>query len=189
MNPLVLQLRALVKFLAAQKIPYVILGGVAVSIYGEPRLTADIDVNIILDKRRIMVFLDRAKKYGFYPALSDIEKFAGETGVMPMIFRRNKITGKFDIILAENTIEYIAIQRGRTKSIGTLRARFVSPEDLIIHKITSSRPRDLEDLKGILIRQSGKLDIEYIRYWLKKIDKVNRQSRLLKLFEKLRKDL
>lgn len=187
MNPVECQLQALVKCLTAQRIKYIILGGIAVSIYGEPRLTADVDVNIIFDKRKINEFLKRAKKYGFYPSLPHIRKIVEKTGVIPMSFRKRKIYGKFDIIIAENILEYMAIKRGRLKKIASTKARFISPEDLIIHKIVSSRPRDNEDLKGILIRQEGKLDIKYIQYWLKKIDKVNKKARLSNLFKRLLK--
>ena len=159
MSALEVQLKALVKFLSSQKIRYIILGGIAVLIYGEPRLTADIDVNIIFDKAKLNEFLVKAKKFGFCPLFPNTGKIVEKTGVIPMKFTKGKITGKVDIIIAENALEYAAIKRGRIKKIGSIKARLVSPEDLIIHKITSSRPRDLEDLKGILVRQKGRLDI------------------------------
>lgn len=189
MNALDLQLQSLVKCLSSLKINYAILGGIAVSIYGEPRLTADIDVNIILDKRLISDFMDRARSYGFYPALPQAKQIAEETGVMPIVFRKAKVKGKFDIIIAENPLEYFAIKRAGLKKIGSVKARVVSAEDLIIHKLTSYRPRDLEDIKGILICQGKKLDIEYILYWLKRIDKVDSKSQLCRLFKKLLKEV
>lgn len=181
------QLRVLTHFLSSQKIKYVILGGVAVSIYGEPRLTADIDVNIILDKSRLGDFLSIAGKYGFYLLSPDGEEIAKESGVIPLCLKKKKIGGKFDLIIAENALEYAAIQRGKTKRIGSVKARFVSPEDLIIHKISSSRPRDIEDLQGLLIRQKNRLDVKYIRAWLEKIDKVNKGVHLCSLFNRLLK--
>lgn len=186
MNSLELQLKALVKFLSEQRIKYIILGGIAVSIYGEPRLTADIDVNIILGKTRIREFLNKAKKYGFYPLFSDVKKIAEKTGVIPLKFIKGKAIGKCDIIIAENILEYTAIERGRIRRIDSIRARLVSAEDLIIHKVTSSRPRDIEDFKSILIRQRGKLNTKYIIGWLKKIDRANKKSRLCKLFKEIR---
>jgi predicted nucleotidyltransferase len=185
-NPFEVQLKALIKFLSEQKIKYIILGGIAVSIYGEPRFTSDIDVNIIFDKKKINEFLEGAKKYGFYP---DVKNIVKEPGVIPMNFIKGKITGGFDIIIAENMLEYTAIERGRVKKMGSVKVRLVSPEDLIIHKIASFRPRDIEDVNGILIRQKGKLDINYIRSWLKKIDKANRNSRTYKTFNSLLKKL
>lgn len=46
MSTFEIQLKALIKCLSEQKIKYIILGGLAVSIYGEPRLTSDIDLTL-----------------------------------------------------------------------------------------------------------------------------------------------
>lgn len=188
MSSLEVQLRKLIECLSGQRIKYIILGGIAVSIYGEPRLTADIDVNIIFDKNKISEFLKHAKKYGFYPVFPDTENIAKETGVIPMNFIKGKTTGNCDIIIAENQLEYTGIKRGRLKKTGSIKVRLISPEDLIIHKIASSRARDAEDINGILIRQKGRLDIKYIQHWLKKIDKANKSSRTYKSFKDLLKN-
>lgn len=188
MNFLEFQLQTVVKFLSAQKIKYVILGGIAVSIYGEPRLTADIDINIILDKAKISEFLIQAKKHNIYPSLPNIKKIAKEAGIIPMNLRKREMIGRFDIIIAENVLEYTAIKRGKLRKINSIKARIISSEDLVIHKIASSRPRDLEDLRGILIRQKGKLDIRYIQRWLKRIDKANKKAQLYRLFKGLLKE-
>ncbi len=187
MTSLASQLQSLVKFLIAQKIRYAILGGIAVCIYGEPRLTADIDVSIILDKERVGEFLKKAKKRGFRALIPNAKRIAKRTGVIPVGLKKGRRAGKFDIIIAENILEYTAIKRGRIKKIDSIRVRFISPEDLVIHKITSSRPRDIEDLKGILIRQRKRLDKRYIGHWLRKIDKANK-SRLYRLFKRLSKE-
>jgi len=182
MNQLELELRYLVRFLTHQKIRYAILGGIAVSIYGEPRFTQDIDVNIAFDKTKLDEFLRKARKQGFYPACAEVKKIAKKTGVIPLIFKKGRANAGCDIIIAENLIEYSSIRRGRLKKIGSVKARIITAEDLIIHKITSSRPKDIEDLKGILMRQKGKLNIKYIKSWLKKIDKTNKKSQLSKKF-------
>lgn len=185
MNSLELQLKALVNFLSSTKIDYVILGGVAVSIYGEPRFTSDIDVNIVMDKEDIDNFLKRAKIYGFHPLPSNIKEFVKKTGVVPMSFSKGKVSGRCDFIIAENPLEYSGIKRGKWRKISSFKARFVSPEDLIIHKITSQRPRDIEDVRGILVRQRGKLDIKYIETWLERLANANQKPELIKLFRDL----
>lgn len=186
MNPLDFQLRQLVKLFKATSVDYAVLGGIAVSIYGEPRLTSDIDINIMLDNDKINDFLKKASKFGFTPLPSNIKKFIKETGVIPMKFSKNRITGKCDFIIAQNILEHLCIRRARFIKIGFIKAKIITPEDLIIHKITSKRPKDLEDARGILFRQRGKLDTKYIAHWLKKIDEVVRHSELFKLFESLR---
>lgn len=185
MNHLEFQLQQLIKLMKDAKVNYAVLGGVAVSIYGEPRLTFDIDVNLILDKDKMDNFLKKAKKFGFSPLSPNIKRFVKSTGVIPMRFLKNKITGRCDFIIAQNALEYLSIKRAHFKKIHSIKVKLISPEDLIIHKITSQRPRDLEDVQGILIRQEGKLDIKYINHWLKKIAEINHQPELLKLFRNL----
>lgn len=187
MNPLKQQLKALVKIFEAAKINYVILGGIAVSIYGEPRLTADIDANIVLENAQLENFLKIAKRYNFYPIPKNIRAFVKNTGVVPLRFLKGKdIKGQCDLIIAKNIIEELALKRARIRKIDSLKIRVVSPEDLIIHKMTAYRPRDLEDIRGILMRRKGKLDIKYIEYWLGLIDKLAKQKGLLiKLFRDL----
>ncbi|KPK42171.1 MAG: hypothetical protein AMJ78_03465 [Omnitrophica WOR_2 bacterium SM23_29] len=185
MNVLKTQLLTLVKFLSLANIEYVILGGLAVSVYGEPRFTADIDVNIFLEKKKLNGFLKKAKLYGFYPIPKNINKFVKETGVIPMKFSKGTVIGRCDFIIAENAIEKLSLKRAKIKKIDSTKVRFVSPEDLIIHKITAGRPRDIEDVRGILLRQQKKLDISYIQYWLKMLEASNKQLRLSELFKGL----
>lgn len=185
MNPLEFQLKQLVKLMKDVRLNYAVLGGVAVSIYGEPRLTFDIDINVMLDNKKLDGFLNKAKRYGFLPLPSNIKKFIKITGVIPMKFSKNKVTGKCDFIIAQNILEYTGIKRARYKKIYSIKVKLISPEDLVLHKITSERPRDLEDVQGILIRQRDKLDIKYITYWLKKIAGANRKPELLRLLKSL----
>ena len=44
--------------------------------------------------------------------------------------------------------------------------KFASLEDVVIHKIIAGRPRDIEDVKSILLKNSG-YDSAYIEKWLK----------------------
>jgi hypothetical protein len=43
---------------------------------------------------------------------------------------------------------------------------FISAEDLIVHKCLAGRPRDIEDVERILVRQGLDLDMNYVRGWL-----------------------
>lgn len=185
MNPLLFQLKQLAKLMKDAKADYAVLGGVAVSIYGEPRLTFDVDVNFILEKNNVDKFLKKAKKFGFSPLPLNIKKFVENTGVIPARFLKNRMVGRCDFIIAQNILEYLCIKRARLKKVYSTKIKLISPEDLVIHKITSRRPRDLEDVQGILTRQRGRLDITYITYWLKKIAQANRKPELLKLFRSM----
>lgn len=57
--------KKVVSFLNKEKLEYIIIGGVAAGILGEPRLTGDIDVDILLDRNQLAKFLDHLKQAGF----------------------------------------------------------------------------------------------------------------------------
>ena len=182
------QLRQLVDFLEEAGIDYAVLGGIAVSVYSEPRMTQDIDLNIVLDMNDLKEFLGKSRKYGFRPIPPNINKFVNETGVVPMRFFKDGVAGKFDFIIAQNPIEFAGIKRARSKKILDVRVKIVTAEDLLLHKLLSDRPRDREDAQGIILRQGEKLDLEYIITWLAKIDKLSPARHLLKEFKKLLKN-
>lgn len=48
--------------------------------------------------------------------------------------------------------------------------RFASPEDLVIHKMVAGRARDLEDVRGVLLKNPT-LDSQYVEHWLREFNK------------------
>jgi hypothetical protein len=50
-----------------------------------------------------------------------------------------------------------------------IEVNFASKENLIVHKIVADRPRDREDVKGIL-RRNPDTDHEHITHWLSLFD-------------------
>lgn len=68
--------------LPAAKLPYVIIGGQAVLLHGEPRLTKDIDLTLGIDSDRLAEVMSLATSIGLRP-LVDPETFVKETLVLP----------------------------------------------------------------------------------------------------------
>jgi predicted nucleotidyltransferase len=58
-----------------------------------------------------------------------------------------------DLVLSDSTFERSAIERAVSVRLGSAEVRFVTPEDLIVHKLVAGRPRDLEDVRSIVARQ------------------------------------
>ena len=59
---------------------------------------------------------------------------------------------------------------------------------LITHKVFAGRPRDLEDVKSILLRNPD-IDLQYIRKWLREFDESSHNETFLENFEKIFKDI
>jgi hypothetical protein len=56
-----------------------------------------------------------------------------------------------------------------------------SPEDLILLKLIFHRPKDLQDVCGILWVQRGKLDLDYMKHWSARTHEANVQQEMEQL--------
>jgi predicted nucleotidyltransferase len=150
-------------FLEERSIDYVILGGLAVQHWGEPRATHDIDVTIMVPQERLEQFAQEILQR-FRPRLPDALDFALRHRVL-LVESASGVP--IDIALGIPGYEEEVMRRAVRVNLPTgVLLRVISVEDLIIHKCVAGRVRDQEDIERILIRQRLQLDLEYIRRWL-----------------------
>lgn len=168
--------------LKKHNLPYMIIGGQAVLLYGEPRLTRDIDVTLGVGTDHISELLAIAQKLSLKPIPEDVESFARQTMVLPLL---DETTGiRVDFIFSFTPYETEAIKRAKKIAIMGHETSFASPEDIIIHKIFAGRPRDIEDVRTIILK-NPEIDIKYIRSWLAEFDKSSDRKDFLKAFEEI----
>ena len=145
-------LERLVKALNQQKIPYAIVGGVAVALHGAPRGTIDIDI-VIKHTARVFKSVETCLKgLGFLSRLpvtaNEVFAFKNE-----YISRRNLIAWSFynptnpleviDIILTHDLSDMKTVN----KRMGPSTLKVLAVEDLINMKKKSGQPQDIEDIK------------------------------------------
>jgi hypothetical protein len=155
-------LKRLARGLNQAGLPYMVIGGQAVLLYGEPRLTKDIDITIGVDLDRLPEVLRVVNALSLRP-LADPQTFTRQTMVLPCLEPESGI--RVDIIFSFRPYELQALGRTTPVKLGDEEIRFVSPEDLIIHKVIAGRPRDLEDVASVL-RKNPTADLAYIQRWL-----------------------
>ena len=164
-------------------LPYMIIGGQAVLLYGEPRLTRDIDITLGVNIDYANKLLAIAKELSLKPIPKDAESFVKDTMVLPTIEESTGI--RVDFIFSFTHYETQAIKRARKVTIMGQGVSFASPEDLIIHKIFAGRSRDLEDIRNIILK-NPKIDFSYIRSWLNEFDSSTEEKKdFLKTFKEL----
>ncbi len=172
-------------YLTKHDLSYMIIGGQAVLLYGEPRMTRDIDITLGLSTDRLADLLGVIQDLALEPLPENLESFVKETMVLPTLDKNTGI--RVDFIFSFTPYEKEAIKRARKIAILGQEVNFASPEDLIIHKIFAGRPRDLEDVKTILLKNSD-LDSRYIRHWLEQFDESSEGKHFLITFEDLIKE-
>lgn len=151
------------KFLEKENVPYAIIGGLAVQLWGESRTTQDVDLVIVVDAgstdRVIASALSR-----FKARITDPAEFARKNRVLLLATDDNTpIDISFGIPGYESTAVAHAIDIDLPSGISV---KVLSPEDLIVHKIIAGRARDDEDVKNMLIRMHASIDVDYVTGWL-----------------------
>ncbi len=151
MNPLLEAAWELHQFLTSHKIPYVIIGGLAVQHWAEPRVTIDVDVTAMYSEG-VEEFV-RLISTRFPSRVPNLLDFARQTRVVAIQASNGQpvdislgVPGYEDQVM-DRAVEY-EFKPGK-------RIRICSAEDLIIHKSVAGRGRDLTDISAALERVWG----------------------------------
>ncbi len=161
-------------------IPYMVIGGQAVLLYGEPRLTRDIDITLGITPDDLAHILDLVADLSLRVLVREVQTFVKKTWVLPVYHEESGM--RVDFIFSWSPYEREAIQRANVQEVRGYPVRFARPEDVIIHKVLAGRPRDLEDIRSILRKQQ--VDHAYIRAWLKQFGEAT-ASDFLSAYEKI----
>ena len=162
-------LRYAVNALERLEIPYLIVGSFASSIWGEPRLTMDIDIVIDLRSDQIVSLCEA------FPAP---EFYVSEAAAREAVARRRQFNvlhpssaNKIDFMIPRDEAwSRLQLTRGRLRRYdGDIDLQVCSPEDVIIAKMRfykeGQSPKHLRDIAGVLDLQGESLDREYIAKW------------------------
>lgn len=148
-------------------LPYMVFGGQAVLLYGEPRLTRDIDVSLGVDPSDPAPVLEVVAELGLQSLVGDARDFLRQTFVLPVVHPESGI--RIDLVFSLSGYERQAIERARTVLIDGVGVRFVSLEDLIVQKVIAGRPRDLDDAEKVIVKNPD-FDRAYVERWLREFD-------------------
>lgn len=147
------------------KIPYIITGGMAVSVWGRTRYTADIDIVVELLEKNINLLAKELLNvdkdvYVSEEAMREALEIKGEFN---FIHPQSQL--KVDFWVVKDNFNKLEIKRAIVKKIGGKKVNFVSPEDLILSKLLwyqlSESTRQLEDIDSVF--KISKVDMTYIR--------------------------
>lgn len=163
----------------------VIIGGVAVGFLGEPRYTADVDAVFLLSTQDIPHFLELAREEDIIPRIQNAEDFARRNRVL--LLKHSLTETEVDISLGIMPFEEEMVERGTVKSFANLSTRLPTPEDLIIMKAIAHRPKDLEDIRTIVVKYPA-LDHQRIKRWVKDFADLMEMPELWGQIEKILKE-
>lgn len=105
----------LMAWLEAERIPGMVIGGVAASLLGRPRLTQDVDALAILAESKWERELRAAAAHRIAPRIDDALEFARRARVLLLEHRDTGI--EIDFTLGSLTFEQIAVERSERYEI------------------------------------------------------------------------
>lgn len=176
--------KRVITFLNEGKYKYFVIGGIAAGTLGEPRVTGDIDVDIILNKEEVGEFLDKAEDAGFLFTKTLCIKSIRQTGVFQIRFGDYHI----DFLVASTALETMAFKRRIGIKVYGTKGFFPTPEDLILMKLVPGRAKDIADVEGLITRHGDKLDKDYLKTWAMKLCDEAEDMRIWTVLNKLLKD-
>ena len=180
--PLQAALSDLARWLKHSKIPAVVIGGVAASVLGRPRLTQDIDTLAIVPEAKWKDLVEAAAQFGIVTRIQDALAFAQRSRVLLM---RHTASGiDLDITLGGLPFEEAVVAKGAMCDIGGLQVPLPRVQDLLVMKAVARRPKDIEDIRALLAANPD-ADIAEARRWIREFATAMGMSDMLDEFDKL----
>lgn len=177
-------LTKVVRILNDLDLQYFITGGFALSVWGKPRSTLDIDIVIRLIEPQIELLAKALRKisragYIDEDAAKEAIRRKGEFN-----FIDSETGVKIDFWLMTDGVALREYKRSIVKEFDGERIYFISPEDLILNKLLwyeqSQSSRHLEDIESVLKSCGKNLDMKYLKQWAEKLNVLGMFKALLK---------
>jgi hypothetical protein len=145
-------------------------------------MTADVDVTVDLKQEGPHGLLNELSGAGFALRIDLSEDFLRESRLLPLVHTPTAMP--VDMLIAGSSLQTEFLARRRFVNIGGVRVPMLSPEDLVVTKILAGRPKDIEDVRGVLLEQPA-LDLERVRGLLGDLEMALGDDRLLRRFERI----
>lgn len=149
-------------------ISFVLVGSFSSNNYGVPRSTKDVDV-VIRGEGPGIRDLSAVLGSEFEPV--DQFRFETNTGTICQEFVIRGTAFRVEVFtLSDDPHDTARFERRVERVLGDGTVFYPTAEDVIIWKLRWARPKDLEDVKGVILVQETEhpLDWTYIRGWCEK---------------------
>jgi len=164
---------SVLKKIDSADIPYMIVGSIASTIYGEPRLTKDMDLVLDILPEKSLTFSQLFQQPEFYCPPSEIlnDEILNH-GQFNLLHPESGL--KVDIMVRKKSAfdEECFKRRKKIELWNGFFAYVASPEDVIIKKleyyIEGQSEKHVRDIRGILANTP--IDQTYLQTWIKKLN-------------------
>jgi hypothetical protein len=159
------------------------IGGLSLQRWGEPRVTQDVDLTLLTGFGNEERYIDELLRH-FEPRVSDAKDFALAKRVL--LLQSSSGIG-IDVALGGLPYEELVVARATSfEFLPNLFLLTCSAEDLVVLKAFADRPRDWNDVAGIVVRQEN-LDWEYVESYLQPLAEAKESPQILDRLRELRR--
>jgi len=152
-------IRAIAQCLRSSKIQYVVIGGIAASVWGRPRMTLNVDIVTLIPPEKLPDFLETLGQSRFQVTSTTKRKLLR---MLPAKVRYEKRLS-VDLRIASYSLDKQALMRAVPIRLFGTRLPVASREDTIAYKVARFEDIDKADIKSIILRwRKKKLDSQYI---------------------------
>jgi hypothetical protein len=166
-------LRYVVEILEEQEITYLLVGSLASGVYGEPRLTHDIDVVVELRPDQVARLCQAFPAPDYYVSQQAAREAVAGGGQFNVIHPASG--NKIDFMIArQDAWGRSQVSRRRREQILPNRPGYTAaPEDVILGKLwyyhEGGSEKHLRDIAAMLQVSGGEIDKEYIGHWVRQL--------------------
>lgn len=156
----------LIELLSANRVDYVLVGGLAVALQGYQRVTMDVDVVLAMDEANLDRFIAAADAAGLRPTVPVpigslrqpelIEQWYREKGMLAFSLRTSDTVATVIDVLVRPKVPYADLRRDSTiVEVGPHRIPVASIDHLIALKTDTGRSKDATDIEALKKIKAG----------------------------------
>lgn len=150
----------IIEVLRNKEIRFAVIGGLAVSWRGEPRVTGDVDIVVDIDVKQAVSLKDELNKTPFCPLFPQVAEVIESSFILPLIHKDAKVP--VDLSLGMSGFEKQLIDRATDIEFEGHSVPVATAEDLILMKLCAGRQRDMDDMSRLANLRGKDLDWEYL---------------------------
>ncbi|HHT9124901.1 MAG TPA: nucleotidyltransferase domain-containing protein [Candidatus Brocadiia bacterium] len=167
-------LKKVIQVLEDAGIQYMVTGAVASSLQGEPRTTHDIDIIVAIQESDVKELVKAFPPPGYYLDEASAVNAINKHTMFNLIDAKEGDKVDFWILTSE-PFDQSRFSRRYIEEVFGLRMQVSSPEDTILAKLrwaklSGGSEKQFIDALRVYEVQFGKLDINYLEHWAKKLD-------------------
>jgi hypothetical protein len=143
----------------AHAISYALGGALAYGVWGIPRATLDVDINVFVEDDELNRVADALTSLGIAADVDRLRRESIDKGLAVVRFGDYRV----DLFTPSIPFSREAERTRRQVEIEGQRVYFLSAEALAVFKLLFFRPKDVVDLERLLEVQGEQLDTAYVR--------------------------